>query len=140
MENFSERINYKGKLQDIAAIVVERYSFGKPLSCKLVLAGYEDFNFVLETAKGKYFVKVFASFRTEQECLRYVEVMVRAGQEGISTPKLLQAGGQYLCSSVVKGTPLRLCAMEYIDGDTYMILRKNLIHRRFNFLRGRQSA
>ncbi|MCH7604374.1 phosphotransferase [Patescibacteria group bacterium] len=124
MEKFFQRISYKGKLEDIGVAVAERYGFGDSLFCKLVPAGYEDFNFVLETTKDKHFVKVFANFRTKQQCLRYIEVMVRAENEGVSIPKLLQADREYFYSVIVNDSPLRLCVMQYIDGDTYYDLKR----------------
>ena len=124
MEKFFQRINYKGKLEGIGTTIAERYNLGDFLSCKLVPAGYEDFNFVLETTKDKYFVKVFANFRTEQQCLRYIEIMVTAEKEGVSIPKLLQTDREYFHSVVVNDIPLRLCVMQYIDGDTYYDLKR----------------
>lgn len=124
MKKFFQRINYKGKLEDIGVAVAERYDLGELLSCRLVPTGYEDFNFALETTEDTYFVKVFANFRTEQQCLRYIEVMVRAGEEGVSTPKLLQSGGEHFHSVIVNDVPLRLCVMKYIDGDTYYDLKR----------------
>lgn len=119
MENFFQRINYRGKLEDIGVVVAEHYDLGALVSSRLVPTGYEDFNFVLETTKGKHFVKVFANFRTDKGCLRYVEIMVKAGEERVSTPKLLWVNGEYFYSVSVHDIPLRLCVMEYIDGHTY---------------------
>ena len=134
MEKFFQRINYRGKLEDIGVVVAERYDLGDFLSCKLVSAGYEDFNFVLETTKGTHFVKVFANFRTEQQCLRYIEIMVRAEQERVSIPKLLQAHGEYFYSVTLNDVPLRLCVMEYIDGDTYYDLKRKPNAKEIKFL------
>jgi len=125
MEKFFQRINYRGRIEDIGVAVAERYDLGDLLSCRLVPAGYEDFNFVLETTKDTHFVKVFANFRTEQQCLRYIEVMVRAGEEErVFTPKLLQAGGEHFHSMIVNDVALRLCVMGYINGDTYYDLQR----------------
>ena len=124
MKKFFQRINYKGKLEDIGTAVVERYNIGDFLTGELVPNGYEDFNFVLRTTKDTYFIKVFANFRTKQQCMRYIEVIVRVGEEGVSIPKLLQADGEYLHSIIVNDVPLRLCVLEYVDGDTYYDLKR----------------
>ena len=134
MEKFFQRISYKGKLEDIGVAVAERYDLGNLLSCRLVSAGYEDFNFVLETTKYTHFVKVFANFRTDQQCLRYIEVMVEAGEEGVSIPKLLQAGGEHFHSMIVNDVTLRFCVMEYIDGDTYYDLKRKPNAKEIQFL------
>ena len=45
--------------------------------------------FILETKKKKYFVKIFASFRTMDGCKRYSRMIEDALKKGVHTPKLL---------------------------------------------------
>ena len=55
MENkFKARINYSGDIKDISVQICKDYDLGEFKSNKLILMGYEDFNFILETIKGKY--------------------------------------------------------------------------------------
>jgi len=61
-DKFKARINYSGDIKDISLQICRDYNLGEFKSNKLILMGYEDFNFILETTKGKYFVKVFAKF------------------------------------------------------------------------------
>lgn len=122
MKDFFKRINYQGKLDDISLSVCQDFQLGDFVSNELITLGYEDFNFVLETNKGKYFVKVFSSFRTKEDCQRYMEIMLRVNKEGISFPSLFRHGKSSFYTVVINNTKLRLCVMEYIDGQSYFFL------------------
>ena len=111
---FWDRIDYDGSLEDISKIICKEYNLGKVVSNRLVLTGYEDFNYVLKTSKGKCFVKVFANSRSIKECKHIVNIMTSAGNSGIATPKLLRSRNGYLY--INKKHNLRLCVMQYIDG------------------------
>ena len=45
--------------KDISLEICKSYDLGNFKQNKIILVGYEDFNFALETSKGKYLVKVF---------------------------------------------------------------------------------
>ena len=122
-KQFFKRIDYKGKLEDISLLLCKDFQLGKFLSSKLITVGYEDFNFELETKQGKYFVKIFASFQNNDECRRYVDIMLKANKEGIAFPKLLKSKEGYFYTTTVKNTKLRLYITEYIDGKSYFLLK-----------------
>ena len=121
---FFQRINYRGKLEQISLLICKDYNIGKFVSNKLVMAGYEDFNFALETTKGKYFVKVFANNRKQKECERYINIMLKVIEKGIFFPKLYKSSQGYLHTLKVGGSRLRLCVMEYITGESFYFLRQ----------------
>ena len=122
MNNFFQRINYTGKLEDISLALCNDFDIGEFVSSRLVTSGYEDFNFILETTKGKYFIKVFANFRSDEDCIRYIEILLKVIQEGVSFPRLLKLKERYLHIKSVSNAKLRLCVMEYIDGESYYFL------------------
>jgi len=122
MEKFYKRIGYKGKIDDISLAICKDFKLGEFLSNKLILIGYEDFNFVLETTKGKYFVKIFSNFRKDEECRRYVDIMLKAVEKKVSFPKLFKSEQSYLYITKINKTKLRLCVMEYINGKSYFSL------------------
>ena len=93
---------------------------GAYLTELLIEKGYEDFNLTLRTEKGKYFVKIFAKFRTPEDCERYVEIMETVIKAGVKHPKLLKSNQGFLH----KIEKLRLCVMEHIDGDDYYSLKQ----------------
>lgn len=117
---FKERINYTGKLEDISIQICKDFNLGKFKANELILVGYEDFNFVIETDKGKYFVKIFSKHRNLVDCKRYVEIMTKAIDKEVSTPKLLKSEQGALHLIAINNAELRLCVMEYIEGkDLY---------------------
>lgn len=133
-EKFKERINYKGDLKDISLEICKDYNLGEFKSNKLVLMGYEDFNFILETSNGKYMVKIFAKFRDLEDCKRYIKVMEKAIEKGISIPKLLKSNKNHLYTLEVNNTKLRLCVLEFIDGKTLFELKERLSSDEIKFL------
>jgi Ser/Thr protein kinase RdoA (MazF antagonist) len=136
---FKKRIGFKGKLEDISIAVCKCFGFGSFVSNKLVTIGYEDFNFALQTEKGKFFVKVFADFRTLQECKRYVKIIEKALESNVATPKLLEAKNNHLQILNVKGKKLRLVAMDFIEGKTLFESKEKLADSEIRFL-ARQAA
>ena len=122
MKRFYKRIGYEGNLSDISQAICKDFEFGEFVSDRLLDVGYEDFNFILETKKGKYFVKIFANFRTDSNCHRYMDVMLHVIERGVSFPKLLKSNQGHFHIIKINNTRLRLCVMEYVDGDTYFHL------------------
>ena len=64
VQEFYERINLKTDLSKLAEIICQKYNLGEYIFEEIILVGYEDFNFILTTNKGKYCVKVFNKDRT----------------------------------------------------------------------------
>ena len=64
METFESRINLDFPLEVLAKKVCTAYSLGEFFNCKIITTGYEDFNFILNTASGKFVVKIFSKSRT----------------------------------------------------------------------------
>ncbi len=122
--NFQQRINYKGDIKPVLLQVCKDFSLGEYLFHKEIPMGYEDFNLILVTNKGEYFVKMFATFRDEEESQRYVEVMVKALEAGVQHPKLFKSPQGYLHKITADSVQIRLCVMEKIDGNSFY--EKNL--------------
>lgn len=123
MQNHFERIGYAGSLEELARGVCAAYDLGRFKSCSLVEVGYEDFNFSLVTNEGGCFVKVFADFRTLEECRRYLEVVDRAGAAGVATPRLIKRPRDGLGLLQVGAKLLRFCVLELVDGDNLLALQ-----------------
>lgn len=135
MENsFKKRINYEGKIEDISMQICKDYRLGEFKSNKLILTGYEDFNFKLETEDNKYLVKIFSNFRNLEDCKRYVNVLGKTIEAGIATPKLYKSEQGYLHIMNINETNLRLCVMEYINGKTIYELKQKLTSDEIRFL------
>lgn len=125
-ELFKRRINYKGDISDISLQICKNYNIGDFKSNNLILTGYEDFNYILETEDNKYFVKIFSNFRTLSDCKRYIDVMISMGDANISTPKLYESNNGYLDCVNIGKNKLRLCLAEFVDGKTIYESSKDL--------------
>ncbi len=133
-KKFKKRIGYKGDLKEISLQICKDYNLGRFISNNLILMGYEDFNFILKTTKGKYFVKIFANFRTLEDCRRYVEVIKKAIEAKISTPKLYKSEQDYLYLVEINNIKLRLCIMEFVDGKTLFESKEKLSKEEIKYL------
>jgi len=133
-DKFKARINYSGDIKNISVQICKDYDLGEFKSNKLILMGYEDFNFILETTKGKYFVKVFAKFRDLKDCKRYIEIMEYAIDAKVSVPKLLKSNQGFLYIKDINKTNMRLCVAEFIDGKTLFELKEKLNKDEIKFI------
>jgi len=133
-EIFKKRIKFSGEIKDISTRICRKYSIGDFKSNKLITTGYEDFNYILETSKGVFFVKVFADFRTDENCKEYIEVVKEAVKAGVSTPRIISAVGEEFVIINIDDSKLRLVLMEFIKGETFYELNKNITREEIKFL------
>ena len=61
---------------------------------------------------------MLATFRDNEGCDRYVNVIFTALEAGVSHPKLLRTSQGYLYKNIFDGTEIRLVVMENIDGKS----------------------
>ena len=124
LEEFYERINLKSELSDLSKIICEKYQFGQYISEKLILVGYEDFNFILSTSIGKFCVKIFNKDRTYEDVKKYIDRIELANSLNINTPKVYNCNNSTLCEMVLNDTKFRLCVFQYIDGKSFYDLNE----------------
>ncbi len=116
--SFQKRIDYQGDLRLLFDQVCLGYGIGAYVSHEVVLNGYEDFNIILETSKGKYFVKVFAKFRSEEECERYINIIESVLAAGINHPFLYESSRRKMYKTNIDGSDIHLCVLEHVEGET----------------------
>jgi homoserine kinase type II len=122
MNNFEKRIDLNFPLKEISEIVCKKYNLGKFVSNRLIKIGYEDFNYILNTGGGKFVVKIFSNLRTDEECEVLVEKAHVPYLQGVSTPKIYDADGEFLFKFEKNKKKFRLCVTDHIDGkDFYRI-------------------
>ena len=136
---FQKRIDYKGDLNTLFKKITSNYGFGRLKSHNVVLKGYEDFNVIIDSDKGKYFVKVFANFRDKSERKQYVKIMQAAMDSGISHPKLIKGPSGYLHTITIDGATVNLVVMDYIDGKDFYELGEKPTKDEMKFL-SKQAA
>lgn len=121
-KEFKERINLNTNLSNISKEICKRYNLGDYLSETIILVGYEDFNYILETTIGKYCVKIFNKERTDKDCRNYVDRIELASNLNINTPKLYKYKNNGECDIVIENVKYRLCVFDYIDGESFFDL------------------
>lgn len=121
-KEFKERINLNTNLRDISNEICKRYNLGNCLSETIILVGYEDFNYILETTKGKYCVKIFNKERTDKDCKNYVDRIELASDLNINVPKLHKYKNDGECDIIIENIKYRLCVFDYIDGESFFDL------------------
>ena len=124
LKEFYERINLRISLSKLSKIICQKYSLGEYLSEEIILVGYEDFNFILTTNKGKYCVKVFNKDRTFEDVNMYIDRIKLANTLKINTPKVYKCDNDILCEIMLDNVNFRLCVFEYIDGKSFYDLNK----------------
>lgn len=120
---YQDRIGYKGDITPVLNMVCENYNLGNYKSHEAKIVGYEDFNLFLVTTTGKYFVKIFAKFRSHSDCERYIDILTAIDKTDVNTPKLYKHENGYLLEIHHDNHEFRLCVMEYIEGKSFFDLR-----------------
>ena len=115
-KSFTQRINYKDDLSVVVESIASAYQLGKLINSKIIEIGYEDLNIILTTSDGNYMAKILGSFRNEDNCRRYVDIMKTVVKMGVPHPKLYSINGECLFKS---DQGLYLCVMDYIDGKSF---------------------
>ena len=122
--NFQTRIEYQGPLKPLLERVCADYGLGHYSSHEVVVVGYEDFNVVLTTSQNKYFVKIFADFRNEQDCNRYVRIIQIAINAGVAHPAIYKSNqNKNLYQTMISTSVIRLCVFQFIEGKTFYALQ-----------------
>jgi Ser/Thr protein kinase RdoA (MazF antagonist) len=124
--NVFERIDNANDINEISEKICEAYKIGEYIKHKIMEIGYEDFNYVLYTTSGKYFVKVLNKERTDENCERLASIYETARNNDINVPKIYKNGSELILRINVQNVDLRIILMEYIDGTNMYELKRIL--------------
>ncbi len=114
---FKERVGFGGNLTEISTLICTQYGLGNFVNSTVIPVGYEDFNFLLRTSHGKFFVKIFRTSRNLNDCTRNVDIMLKVSKSEISIPQLYHSlKGDYVSVLFVGKSILRLSVMDFIEG------------------------
>lgn len=114
-----DRIKFSGDIKQLLSKVCLDYQLGNLTGFKIVEMGYEDFNIIVSAASGKYFIKIFADYRSDKESQEYVDRIVNCLDSGVKVPKLYKAFDKYLYMLELDNYKFRLAVMEFVDGKSY---------------------
>ena len=129
-QRYLARIGYAGDIKDISKTLCQSFDLGEFKSNALITTGYEDVNVLLETTNGKFLIKIFSNFRTDEECKRYVSVMQHAIKKGVRFPELIVP----LQQVQVNNSSLRLCILTFVEGKTFFELDEKPSNKEIAFL------
>lgn len=121
-----ERIDNVNDIEKISEIVCNNYKLGKYVKHKVVYVGYEDFNVILYTTSGIYFMKILNRCRTDEECERLAKIYDIARKNKVNVPGIYKNKNELVLKVDIKGTKLRIILMEYIEGNNMYELGRNL--------------
>ena len=122
MNEFEKRINLNFPLEILSQEVCKQYNLGDFVDNQLIKIGYEDYNYILTTSKGKFVVKVFSNLRTDKDCQNLADRGSIPHKHGFSCPKIYETSQGNLFATTVNGVKFRLLVMDYIDGKDFFTL------------------
>jgi len=134
-----ERLGYNINLSAVSKIICSDFKIGKFLEAKIIAIGYEDVNFFLKTDGGNFFIKIFSNLRTLGDCERNVDILVRLLKNKISIPKLYKSKQGYLHIIKSGRAILRMCVMDFIQGDNLFTLNHNISNKNISYI-AKQAA
>ena len=91
------------KEEDLAAEVERFYNIGKIKKCMKLHLGYDDCNYLLETANRKFICKVFANEKDSRYGNRYVKIVNDSQLMGVRHPVIINSKEGQLAN--IKGRP-----------------------------------
>ena len=122
MNEFEKRINLNFPLEILSQEICKQYNLGDFVDNQLIKIGYEDYNYILTTSKGKFVVKVFSNLRTDKDCQNLADRGSIPHKHGFSCPKIYETSQGNLFATTVNGVKFRLLVMDYIDGKDFFTL------------------
>ena len=134
MHEFQKRIRLKGDIKPLLIRVCHDYKLGGYISYRVVPVGYEDFNLMVKTYKGKYFVKMFASYRGLANCVRYINIIRKVISAGVHHPKIYKSSQGFLYKTILGKIPVRLCVMEWVEGESLYDKQSKVTNKETKFL------
>lgn len=125
-DRYYDRIDKIEDINILSRLVCEKYNLGTLLEDTFVIRiGYEDFNAIINTSKGKYLMKVFANIRSDQDCIDCVNRSYNAYINDVATPKVFKnCNGEILSFILYKESKYRVAIIEYIDGYSFWDLKR----------------
>lgn len=124
LQDFNKRIGLNTDLKNISEQICRRYNLDDFVSNELITIGYEDYNYILTTFKGKYCVKIFSNLRTKQDINNYLDRIRAVAKSKINAPKPLMIDNDIVLKLDYENNHYDICVFEYIDGKNYFEINK----------------
>ena len=124
LHDFGKRINLNTDLKNISEEICKNYNLGTYISNEVIATGYEDYNYVLDTTKGKYCVKIFNKNRTQKDLNDYLDRIRIVAKTETNAPKPLFIDGDILLSLNYEQNHYDICVFEFINGKSFFEMNK----------------
>jgi len=126
MNEFDKRIGLNTDLKNISKEICKTYNIGDFVSNELITIGYEDYNYILTTNKGKYCVKIFHNERSEKDVFNYLERLKVVANNNINSPKPISINNDICYLLNYENNNYYICVFEYINGKNFYELGEKL--------------
>ena len=122
---YYNRIDEIEDINILSDLVCKEYNLGDLKSTFVIEIGYEDFNAVITTIKGKYLMKVFRNSRSDQEVFECINRSWVAEKNQIQTPKIyLNSKNEIMSIISYKKSRFRVSVIQYIEGKNFFDLNR----------------
>lgn len=122
---FYERIDKIEDINILSTLVCKEYKLGKLIDTLVLEFGYEDFNAIITTNTGKYFMKVFRNSRTDKDVEDCIGRTWQAYQNGVKVPKIyLNSENKIVTIIKYLDSRFRVTLMQYINGKNFFELNR----------------
>lgn len=111
------RVDSTLPLAQVLKDTAKAFALGEIQKATPIVTGYQDCNIDLETSKGKFVVKIFASDKTKQRVTDVVTGYVKSKKAGIPVPALVEAtDGSFLLETPGATHTSTICVFSYFEG------------------------
>ena len=122
---FYERIDKIEDINILSTLVCKEYKLGELIDTLVLEFGYEDFNAIITTNTGKYFMKVFRNSRTDKDVEDCIGRTWHAYQNGVKVPKIyLNSENKIVTIFKYLNSRFRVTLMQYINGKNFFELNR----------------
>lgn len=122
---FYERIDKIDDINILSELVCKEYKIGNLIDTLVLEFGYEDFNAIITTDTGKYFMKVFKNSRTDKDVEDCIGRTWQAYQNGVKVPQIyLNSENKIVTIFTHLNSRFRVTLMQYINGKNFFELKR----------------
>lgn len=122
---YYNRIDEIEDINILSNLVCKEYNLGELKSTFVIEIGYEDFNAIITTIKGKYLMKVFRNSRSDEEVIECINRSWTAEKNQIQTPKIyLNSKNEIMSVIKYKKSRFRVSVIQYIEGKNFFDLKR----------------
>ena len=117
---FFDRIDNIEDIGILSDLVCKEYNLGDYIDTNIIEIGYEDFNAIVTTSTGKYFMKIFRNSRDDDEVKNVIERAYVAEQNNVRSPQVYKNSNNEIITNIeYQDSKFRLAMMQYIDGANF---------------------